>query len=401
MTRFVSLFSGVGGFDLGLEAAGWRCVAQVEWDRACQRVLRRHWPDVPKWGDVQEVNGADLPEAEAIVFGSPCQDLSVAGKRAGLAGERSGLFHEALRIIHEVRDAESAPVLRWIVWENVPGALSSNRGRDFGAVLDAMGELRPLDVSWRVLDAQYFGVAQRRRRVFVVVDLGGFAAGAIHAEPESVRRDPPSSDPTREDIAGTLGGGTSGGGPKVDTDRMTFVPVTVGTLTPGAHPGSYNGQDAYNDLLIPAAIPIQDGRAMEKQQGGLGIGSAGAPSYTLDTTGGQAVAVNVFVKAGRATSVDTPETWTGAGVAPTLNAFDNGGDARTTVAALVATGVRRLTPRECERLQGWPDDHTRWRDDGTEQSDSARYRQIGNGVAAPVARWIAERLCSASRVADD
>ena len=103
--RYVSLFSGVGGFDLGFDAAGWKCVAQVEWDKDCQQVLARHWPNVPRWGDVSEVCGAELPVADVISFGSPCQDLSVAGKRAGLDGERSGLFHQAIRIIREMRDA--------------------------------------------------------------------------------------------------------------------------------------------------------------------------------------------------------------------------------------------------------------------------------------------------------
>lgn len=166
--RFVSLFAGVGGADLGLEAAGWECVAQVEWDKHCQQVLAYHWPDVPRWGDVATVNGGELPAADAIIFGSPCQDLSVAGKRAGLDGSRSNLFFEAVRIIREMRDATGGTGPRWAIWENVPGSLTSNKGADFGAVLDTLAEAGALVIEWAVLDAQHFGVPQRRRRVFVV-----------------------------------------------------------------------------------------------------------------------------------------------------------------------------------------------------------------------------------------
>lgn len=165
---FGSLFAGVGGFDLGLEAAGWNCGWQVEWDKHCQQILARHWPDVPRWSDVCDVNGAELPPVDLISFGSPCQDLSVAGKRAGLDGSRSGLFHEAVRIIKEMRDATGGVQPVWGIWENVVGALSSNRGADFGAVLDSLADAGALVLEWAVLDARWFGVPQRRRRVFVV-----------------------------------------------------------------------------------------------------------------------------------------------------------------------------------------------------------------------------------------
>lgn len=187
---FVSLFSGVGGFDLGLEAAGWECVAQVEWDKDCQQVLARHWPDVPRWGDVATVSGAELPAADVVAFGSPCQDLSVAGKRAGLDGNRSGLFFEAIRIIREMRDATAGTQPRFVIWENVAGALSSSGGWDFATVIDSLAELGAVDISWRILDARWFGVPQRRRRVFVVADFAGQCAGAIHAEREGLPWNP-------------------------------------------------------------------------------------------------------------------------------------------------------------------------------------------------------------------
>jgi len=178
--KVLSLFSGVGGFDLGLERAGMETVALCEWDKKAAHVLRRHWPDIPIYGDVSDLTGAQLiadgVHPDLVAFGSPCQDLSVAGKRAGLAGERSGLFHEAVRIIRELRELTDGTLPRWVIWENVVGALNSNGGADFGAVLDAMGDLGALFSEWAVLDAQNFGVAQRRRRVFLVSCLDPGAA---------------------------------------------------------------------------------------------------------------------------------------------------------------------------------------------------------------------------------
>jgi DNA-cytosine methyltransferase len=155
-----SLFSGIGGLDLGLERAGWEVRWQVEIDPFCRKVLGRHWPDIKKYGDIREVNPDELEPVDLVCGGFPCQDLSVAGKRAGVAGERSGLFWEVVRIADEVRPS-------WLVLENVPGLLSSNEGRDMETVLNAIEELGYI-VDCDIMDAQYFGVAQRRRRVFIV-----------------------------------------------------------------------------------------------------------------------------------------------------------------------------------------------------------------------------------------
>jgi len=203
---FGSLFAGVGGFDLGLEAAGWKCAWQVEWDKECQQVLAHHWPDVPRWGDVRDVIGSELPRVDLVTFGSPCQDLSVAGKRAGLDGARSGLFYEAIRIIKEHRDDTNGRYPRFAVWENVVGALSSNHGHDFAAAVDSLAEIGAVDIAWRVLDARWFGVPQRRRRIFVVADFGSEHASALLTEPASVRRHPGSSGTTRADAAADAGG---------------------------------------------------------------------------------------------------------------------------------------------------------------------------------------------------
>jgi DNA (cytosine-5)-methyltransferase 1 len=163
-----SLFAGVGGIDLGLDSAELQCKFQVEIDENCQQTLSHHWPNVPKYTDIKTVSGYDLPPVDMITFGSPCQDLSTAGKRAGLEGERSSLFYEAVRIIKEMRDKTNGQYPKISIWENVVGALSSNRGADFGEVLHEMDEAGACFSEWAVLDARYFGVPQRRRRVYLI-----------------------------------------------------------------------------------------------------------------------------------------------------------------------------------------------------------------------------------------
>ena len=170
MRTAISLFAGVGGFDLALERAGVKVVASVEWDKNAQKVLQRRFPNSTIFGDIQGVSGEQLraagfnPTGGIITGGFPCQDLSVAGKRAGLAGSRSGLFWEICRLLDETRTET-------FILENVPGLLSSNNGRDMAVVIEALVE-RGYRIAWRVLDAQYFGVPQRRRRVFIVGCLG-------------------------------------------------------------------------------------------------------------------------------------------------------------------------------------------------------------------------------------
>ena len=210
--RFGSLFAGVGGFDIGLEKAGWQCGWQVEWDKNCQQTLAHHWPDVPKWWDVSDVDGAELPPVDVITFGSPCQDLSVAGKRAGIQqeGGRSNLFFEATRIIREMRNATQQQYPRWAIWENVPGAFSSAAGDDFEAVIEEMVDCGASLVEWATLDAQFFGVPQRRRRVFVIAcfdtaisDRGGRPVLAVT---EGGKRNTSKSKPAGETVASKTSG---------------------------------------------------------------------------------------------------------------------------------------------------------------------------------------------------
>ena len=184
MSTFVSLFAGVGGFDLGLERTGHTCVGQVEIDKHAQKILKKHWPKVPLHDDVttaiewaKEINL--IGKVDIVCGGFPCQDVSVAGRRAGaVSGTRSGLFYDAIRFSQEVG-------AKTVILENVPGLLSSNQGRDFGTVLTTLAEAGYRHIEWRILDSQFFGVPQRRRRVFIVGSVTDRSEQPIFVERES------------------------------------------------------------------------------------------------------------------------------------------------------------------------------------------------------------------------
>jgi len=206
--RFVSLFAGIGGFDLGLERAGHECIGQVEIDKHAQGVLTRHWPDVPRHDDVRTaVDWANriglVGRTDLVCGGFPCQDVSRAGKRAGLAGERSGLFWDALAFSTHVEAG-------WFVLENVPGLLSSNDGEDFGVVISAMADAGYRHIEWRVLDSQFFGVPQRRRRVFIVGRSTTDGGRQVFVEREGLRWNPETFYPQGQGSAGSSGRSVEG-----------------------------------------------------------------------------------------------------------------------------------------------------------------------------------------------
>jgi DNA (cytosine-5)-methyltransferase 1 len=200
----VSLFAGVGGFDLAMERNGVEVVANVEIDKQCQKVLAKHFPKAKQFSDITDVKGSDLvgagfePSRGIITGGFPCQDLSVAGKRAGLVGERSGLFWEIARLIEETKT-------EWFILENVPGLLTSNKGKDFGVVIGTMADIG-YSLAWRVLDAQYFGVPQRRRRVFIVGKRtgDGLSSAEVLFKSEGLRRNITQSKQTRQDSTASI-----------------------------------------------------------------------------------------------------------------------------------------------------------------------------------------------------
>ena len=202
-----SLFDGSGGFPLGGMLAGITPLWASEIEPFAVRVTTKRLPQIKHYGDVSSLNGAELPPVDIITFGSPCQDMSIAGKRGGLDGSRSSLFYEAVRIIKEMRCATNGRYPRFAVWENVPGAFSSNKGEDFRAVLESLCRVKDESVSvpqcekwtaageiladgfsiaWRVLDAQYWGVPQRRKRIYLVTDFDGECAGKVLFESEGL-----------------------------------------------------------------------------------------------------------------------------------------------------------------------------------------------------------------------
>ena len=201
-----SLFDGIGGWQIAAFHSGIKPIWSSEIDEFPMRVTKKWFPNTIQLGDITKLDGAEIPPVDIICAGSPCQDLSVAGKRAGLEGERSGLFRKAIDIVRGMRKSTGVQP-RFFIWENVPGAFSSNKGQDFRAVLEEIGqtyfpmppndkwttaglvECENAEIAWRVLDAQYWGVPQRRRRIYLVADFGGQTAPKILFNQESLPRD--------------------------------------------------------------------------------------------------------------------------------------------------------------------------------------------------------------------
>lgn len=410
----VSLFAGIGGIDLALERAGISVVAAVEIDPACRRILARHFPLTQLFKDVTEVTGDQLvaagfdPRNGIVAAGWPCQDNSVAGRRQGMAGTRSSLWTHVVRLLAETRAA-------WFLGENVPGLLSVNRGQDFAqCLLDLAGV--GMGFGWRVLDAQYFGVPQRRQRVFIVGRAGDTRCAApirILFEPESRNGDiaplsaqgagaavaaPGSADVAfalRRDPGGTGQGHNTtyvpvkeinGGAYAVDSGKPGDPMYTLQsgkqhalTLTAHAHKGDETRQTYVTHSLTSAgADASEDGS-------GRGTPIVIAAPLTAGTTATPSVSppgrrkeddtnLVAFANQHRFETSDVAQTLSGSHGQP-------GGIAADLM-------VRRLTPLECERLQGFPDGWT------AGQSDAARYRQLGNAVAVPVSEWIARRIAA-------
>jgi len=217
----LDLFSGIGGFALGLQrAGGYQTVAFSEIDKHACKVLAARFPGVPNLGAVENVNRESIAgdiDIDIITAGFPCQDLSVAGKRAGLAGERSGLFWHVVRLVSELRPT-------WVLCENVPGLLSSNGGRDMGTVIGAFQDCG-LSVAWRVLDARYFGLAQRRKRVWIVCHSDAERAGAVLFESEGGAGDSAARGEARPDVAYCLGASTGGVSGKEQQQTLVVAPT--------------------------------------------------------------------------------------------------------------------------------------------------------------------------------
>lgn len=541
--RLGSLFDGSGGFPLAGALCGITPVWASEVEPYPIAVTRSRFPSMRHLGDVSKVSGADIEPVDIITFGSPCQDLSVAGKRAGLKhtenGDeettRSGLFMEAVRIIKEMREKSGGKYPTFAVWENVPGAFSSNKGVDFKTVLEelirvAEPEAPPLpapgkngwpyadcivgdgwSVAWRVFDAQYWGVPQRRRRIYLVADFGGERAGKILFEREGLRGyfaegrtpwkgtpahaggSPAVADREGELIPYTLKirSGCEGGGKgaliqcnlsatlATNNDQYLFVPVCYdargngdGNIAPTITGDHNNRVTDYTALTLEPVfcIPINDKATRWKGGGlsrnadgsgnGLGIGANGDPFPTL--TAGDRHAVCYSIGNGQSNSLRMEEiakpldcmhdaqavvtecltpwdnqarrVYDADGVFPALAAREKAGQNQQAV--LVRYIVRRLTPTECARLQGFAD---RWgvpdhKDDFTDaecafwqevrdtyaringkpqkqytktqllkwynslHTDSAEYKMWGNGIALPTALYVMQGIADCLEV---
>ena len=348
---------------------GWTPAAFSEIEPFPSAVLAHHYPAVPNVGDMTKFKEWDIGAIDLLVGGTPCQSFSVAGLRKGLEDPRGNLALVYCGILDRFKP-------KWFVWENVPGVLSSSGGRDFGSFLGAVAELG-YGFAYRVLDAQYFGVAQRRRRVFVVGCLGDWRSAAeVLFEPESLCGDSaPSREARQETPAGTPAG--------VDANGLQH---TVGTLCADTHPGAYSGQDAYTGRLVPAYGIPGNWIGRKPENGGNAVEPMHDVSPCLTKTDRHGVAA-----------------WTGDGqTADPITAHEGRtytqegtNNFRLHNCVQQQMAVRRLTPVECERLQGFPDTYTAipWRKkETTECPDGPRYKALGNSMAVPVMHWIGKRI---------
>jgi DNA (cytosine-5)-methyltransferase 1 len=475
--RFLSLFSGIEAASVALEPLGWECVGVCEIEPFPCSALRHHWPRVPNMGDVTQITEqqiAALGRVDVVIFGSPCQDLSVAGKRKGLDGERSGLFFTAMDIVGWLRKHCG---LRFAWWENVPGAFTSNDGADFGVVVGALaGCAEPpappskkkwgtegcivgedAMVEWSTLDAQWFGVAQRRRRVFAVADFGDWRGRPpILLEPESLRGD---SAPRREagegvthDVAPCLtssGRGVERSGDTRGQDAVIAVlgadcvlagrrsgpvqvafggnntsgPIDVGTalnasgtasgrldfesetfvVSDGAviafNSNAQADQMRFDPHAAAAALTL---RAMNHSGSHANAGGQVAVAFQSSQSGVRLDDVHATLDGNNGSRrhngvlIDSAVCVTGDRThALTSDGFDASEDGTGRGNQRVATSrmkVRRLTPRECERLQDFPDDHTLVPHRGKPAADGPRYKALGNSMCVAVIHWIGQRI---------
>ena len=375
-------------------------------------------------GDITKINWDEVEPVDCVTGGSPCQDLSVAGKRAGLAGERSGLYMEQIRCIKELRQNDvkngrtGAMVRpRWMVWENVPGAFSSNGGKDFAAVLEeavkvvepeapsipmpdkgwpSAGCLSDVDgkwsIAWRVHDAQFWGVPQRRKRIALVCDFGGMSAPEVLFERKGLPGDTEQSGTKREEIARTAGNGIEGA--SGFTNRGYFTGGIAETLRSdphGAYPHVYGiGNGQVHEAITMAQEVSQTLNTMHDKQAILY-----QPKSAMEENWAESKIKNAI----RAGESKVSHVVMCEDVSHTLRAKANCAYREDTETYPVQNMIaRRVTPLECERLQGYPDGWTdigEWIDSKGKkhkEADSPRYKALGNSIALPFWFWLLRRI---------
>jgi len=432
--RYLSVCSGIEAATVAWHDMGWQPAAFSEIEPFPSAVLAHHYPTVPNVGDMTKYKEWDIGAIDLLVGGTPCQSFSVAGLRKGLADPRGNLALVYLGIADLFKP-------KWIVWENVPGVLSSGGGRDFGSFLGALAQLG-YGFAYRVLDAQWFGVAQRRRRVFVVGYLGDWRPAAAvlferqslsgHPKPSREKGEDPAKsimaspsqrlDPTLEtmisvgileikattystpkigtikqdSVASCVTKNTGGGG---ETQNPAFVmqPIPF-DITQISCPHNYSRPES-GDPCHPLAagahppaiaqpIPLNSMNCFRSPDAaastGCGLGEEGEAMFTISKTNHHAVAQPIAVDVyNQAIDGQTAATLTEA----------CGGSNTSGPKVMQSMAVRRLTPVECERLQGFPDNYTEipWRGKA-ETPDGPRYKALGNSMAVPVMRWIGQRI---------
>lgn len=468
--RLGSLFDGSGGFPLAAIFCGIKPMWASEVEPFPIRVTQKNLPQVKHLGDIKDIDGSEIEPVDIISFGSPCQDLSIAGKRAGLEGKKSNLFYEAIRVIKEMRCKSNGKYPRYLLWENVPGAFSSNKGEDFRCVLEEITRIKDSTVkltrpkkwekageilgdnfslAWRVLDAKYFGVPQRRRRIFLVADLDGGSSREILFEQKSLsgntsegcEKGKRNTGAIKESFNKTICLNDQGG------QRMDFYSDESGTLRASGGIAPFVFENHSQDSRYKG--PLKETQTLASN---LGQGGNNQPFVVYDI---RQTSENTKNERHNIYECDVSRTIDTSGNTPTRN---QGGVAivediytmsknshftkadKNISSSLVATDykdpplvnqklVRRLTPKECGRLQGFPDywcdnleienptdeDLAFWKevfDKDAEikglkkkktdkqilkwlknpHTDSAEYKMWGNGIALPCAVYIFKRL---------
>jgi DNA (cytosine-5)-methyltransferase 1 len=370
--NYLSVCSGIEAATVAWHPLGWKAVAYSEIEPFPSAVLAHHYPDVRNVGDMTKFKEWDFGNqaVELLVGGTPCQSFSVAGLRKGLEDPRGNLALTYCGILDKFRP-------KWFVWENVPGVLSSGGGRDFGSFLGAVAELG-YGFAYRVLDAQYFGVAQRRRRVFVVGYLGDWKPAAeVLFESESLRRDTAPSRKQGEEVAGTIAARFGISRNNHEECVATFDRQSSGEYgtAPIASTMSARDYKSASDLITQRMfVDTYNGTIQGDTSATLTADMAG-PTHT-----GPKVMQPTVVHGTQDPCVSDIAFAQGR---------NNGGEN----VLIQSMAVRRLTPVECERLQGFSDNYTNipWRK-ADESPDGPRYKSLGNSMAVPVMSWIGKRI---------
>ena len=386
--NYGSVCSGIEAATAAWHPLGWKPAFFSEIDKFPRAVLKHHYPTVPLHGDFITIKAGDYEPIDILVGGTPCQSFSIAGLRKGLADERGNLTLEFIRLAQKLRP-------RWIVWENVPGVLSQDGGRAFGAFLGGLAECG-YGFAYRILDAQYFGVPQRRRRVFVVGHFGDWRPAAeVLFEPESLRGDITPRRETGKEVAGTFTARARSGGFSQDVDLAASGYMRTVEIAKSLNAHGLRLDFETENFVIPIhdkATRHNGGGVTRNNDGsanGLGIGKDGGPFPTLGAHDIHAVAYQINTQIAMRHNALGESTGFGVGDAGDVGFTLQAAHCHAVAHGNAALAVRRITPRECERLQGFPDDYTKI---DNKTADSPRYKAIGNSMAVPVMRWSGERI---------